>query len=510
MGRFLYLYVTMKPLKTDLVFHPVDLSDRMTLQHYLDVAKEKNFFPEFCDYTLSTLYLWRCLYKAEWAIVEDFLIIRACCFGGDKRFYLQPLYVGDETVAAAEVTARVISVLLPILKARSESCGETFRMGFLNSDFAAALSGNSELYVYVNRDYSNYVYRCESLSELAGRKLQPKRNHVHQFLAEYPDYQVRKLQKSDSAEALSLLNRWENGRRYESAVLNAEYEAIVDAFEHFDELGLDGLLLSVPENGGYKTVAFCFGSAISKNTFCTHIEKADPECKNAFAMINKLMAEHLKENFEFVNREEDLGESGLRQAKLSYHPETLVDAWFLMEKQSDEYKVWKLWQEAFHDDDCFMASYMYPYSTPDSRILFYEEDDPQKDIVAMCHVHYFESEFGLTAYLYALAVSEKARGRGLGTIMVEKILERAQSKGAKLLWAIQGNLAYNAWEHRLGFFAPQMNVCELDFGSEWMQSAFGVEVGEITDERALVKCFDAETEKAVRNAKPPFKLKFKV
>lgn len=498
----------MKLLKTDLVFHPVDLSDRVTLQHYLDVAKEKNFFPEFCDYTFSTLYLWRRFYKAEWTVVNDFLVIRACSFGGDKRFYMQPLYVGNDAVTAADATARVVADLFPFLRAYSKSCGETFRMAFLNGDFAAALNENSDFYVYVNRDYFNYVYRSDSLSALAGRKLQPKRNHVHQFVAEYPDYQMRKLQKSDFAEALSLLERWEMGRQYENEVLNAEHDAVVDAFEHYDELGLEGLLLSLSEDDKNKTVAFCFGSAISKNTFCTHIEKADPECKNAFAMINKLMADYLKGRFEFVNREEDLGESGLRQAKLSYHPEKLVDAWFLMERQSDEYKIWKLWQAAFHDDDCFMASYMYPYSTPDSRILFYEEDNPQKDIVAMCHVHYFESEFGLTAYLYALAVSEKARGRGLGTVMVEKILERAQANGAKLLWAIQGNLAYNAWEHRLGFFAPQMNVCELDFGSEFMQSAFGVDVGEISDERALVKCFDAETEKAVRNAKLPFKLKF--
>lgn len=498
-------------MKNDIVFHSVDLSDRTVLQHYLDVAQKSGSFPEFCDYTFSTLYLWRHFFKAEWAVVEDFLVIRACCFGGDKRFYLQPLYVGETGAPNAKdaVGVKNSASLLPVLKACSEAEGETFRMAFLRSDFAETLNENPDFYVYENRDYANYIYRSETLSELAGRKLQPKRNHVHQFLAEYPDYQVRLLQKSDFAEALALLERWEEGRKFENAVLNAERDAIVDAFEHYDELGLEGLLLSVPEGEGYKTVAFCFGSAVTEKLFCTHIEKADPNCKNAFAMINKLMADHLKGRFEFVNREEDLGEAGLRQAKLSYHPEQILDAWFLMDKKSDEYKIWKLWQEAFDDSDSFLASYMYPYSTPDSRILFYEDDKAQSDIVAMCHVHYFESEFGLAAYLYALAVSKKARGRGLGTIMVSKILERAQANGAKLLWAVQGNLNYNAWEHSLGFFAPQMDVSELRFGTEFLQESFGVETGEPSHERALVKCFDAETEKAVRNAKPPFKLKFR-
>lgn len=54
-----------------------------------------------------------------------------------------------------------------------------------------------------------------------------------------------------------------------------------------------------------------------------------------------------------------------------------------------------------------------------------------------------------------------------------------------------------------------MDVSELDFGTEFLQESFGVEPGEISDERALVKCFDGETEKAVRNAKPPFKLKLR-
>lgn len=500
----------MNSLKTGPVFHLIDLSDRSILQHYLGVARKGSAFPVFCDYTFATLYLWRHLYKAEWAIVADFLVVRACCFGGDKRFYLQPLYVGcDEALVAGDssiVAAKFVADVLPVLKVCSESFGKPFRMGFLRGDFASALSENPDFYVYENRDYANYVYRSESLSLLSGRKLQPKRNHVHQFLAEYPDYQVRLLQKSDSGAALSLLDRWEQGLQYENAILLAERDAIADAFEHYDELGLEGLLLSVPEGDGRRPVAFCFGSPVSEKVFCTHVEKADPSCKNAFAMINKLMADHLKDRFDFINREEDLGELGLRRAKLSYHPEQMVEAWFLMEKSSEEYKIWKLWQEAFDDSDSFLASYIYPYSTPDARILFYEDDDPQKELVAMCHVHYFDSDFGVAAYLYALAVSKKARGRGLGTLMVGKILERARTNGAKLLWAVQGNLNYNAWEHSLGFFAPQMDVSELDFGTEFLQESFGVEPGEISDERALVKCFDGETEKAVRNAKPPFKL----
>ena len=48
------------------------------------------------------------------------------------------------------------------------------------------------------------------------------------------------------------------------------------------------------------------------------------EWGDAFAIINQQFAEHLPEQYVYLNREEDMGISGLRQAKLSYHPEILL------------------------------------------------------------------------------------------------------------------------------------------------------------------------------------------
>ena len=54
------------------------------------------------------------------------------------------------------------------------------------------------------------------------------------------------------------------------------------------------------------------------------VEKADRRIEGAFAIINQQFAEHLPEQFVYLNREEDMGITGLRQAKLSYHPEILL------------------------------------------------------------------------------------------------------------------------------------------------------------------------------------------
>jgi hypothetical protein len=100
-----------------------------------------------------------------------------------------------------------------------------------------------------------------------------------------------------------------------------ERQAIVFALEHFEELGLSGGILYAND----KIVAFTFGMPINKETFGVHVEKADTTVEGAYAMINFEFANHIPETFTYINREEDLGIEGLRKAKLSYQPETILE-----------------------------------------------------------------------------------------------------------------------------------------------------------------------------------------
>jgi hypothetical protein len=42
-------------------------------------------------------------------------------------------------------------------------------------------------------------------------------------------------------------------------------------------------------------------------------------------MINQQFCEHALQDFPFINREQDLGEPGLRQSKMSYHPVRFIE-----------------------------------------------------------------------------------------------------------------------------------------------------------------------------------------
>ena len=166
---------------------------------------------------------------------------------------------------------------------------------------------------------ADYIYLRERLVSLSGKSLQSKRNHINKFEKLYPDYSYEPITKDDCAECLAVEQEWlrQHGTEEDE---DKEQEVIQRLFDHFDELGLSGGILRVAG----QVVAFTLGSPINETTFGVHIEKANRDYDGSYTMINKLFASTIPEQYVYVNREEDLGLEGLRKAKLSYKPETIL------------------------------------------------------------------------------------------------------------------------------------------------------------------------------------------
>ena len=169
------------------------------------------------------------------------------------------------------------------------------------------------------RDQYDYIYRRADLAALHGGLLKAKRNHVNRFRAEHPDFEYRPLSPALFDECRRLTAAWAE-EKAASATIDAEHRVMETVFSHWDELGMLGGCIFAEG----RMVAFTYGAAVTNDTFDVCVEKADRHVEGAFAIINQQFAEHLPEQYLYLNREEDMGLPGLRKAKLSYHPEILL------------------------------------------------------------------------------------------------------------------------------------------------------------------------------------------
>ncbi len=183
------------------------------------------------------------------------------------------------------------------------------------SDTQAAQLAAQGYTVSEDRDNFDYLYLRQNLAELGGRNYHKKRNLIKAFVNAY-DYQALPLKESLVSEALDVLAIWD-----QHASGNNDLEAAREALEKMEELQLCGGLYRVDD----LPVAYVLGEQLAQGaSFVIHFEKAIPGYKGLYQFINQSFASVLPEVYETINREQDLGDPGLRQAKQSYKPTGFV------------------------------------------------------------------------------------------------------------------------------------------------------------------------------------------
>ena len=294
-------------------FKDVTLADRDTITSFTMKSDRRN-----CDLSFSNLCSWRFLYDTQFAVVDNFLVFKF--WAGDQLAYMMPVGTGDLKAILGEL----------IEDARKEN--QHFCMlgvcSNMRADLEAILPG--QFTFTEDRDYADYIYLRSDLSTLKGKKFQAKRNHINRFRNTYPDYEYTPITPDRIQECLDLEAEWckVNHCDQQEGTGN-ERRALIYALHNFESLGLTGGILHV--NG--KIVAFTFGMPINHETFGVHVEKADTSIEGAYAMINYEFANRIPEQYIYINREEDLGLEGLRKAKLSYQPVTILEKYMACLKE---------------------------------------------------------------------------------------------------------------------------------------------------------------------------------
>lgn len=168
-----------------------------------------------------------------------------------------------------------------------------------------------------DRDQWDYLYDFRELVELKGNRFHKKKNLLNQFRKKY-NYRFIPFTMDLVDRALAMQESWCTWRDCESSdSLSAENRVIERILGHWGELtGIHGGAILVDDS----LIAYTLAENLSADTLVIHFEKGSSEYRGVYQAIHQMFLESLSPGIQWVNREQDLGDEGLRKAKMSYNP----------------------------------------------------------------------------------------------------------------------------------------------------------------------------------------------
>ncbi len=293
---------------TTLKLSEINIDHKPYLDRFFKIADL-----QVSELNFTNFFMWRDYYKISFSIVNDFLCIISMMDSSNPFCYFP---IGDYN--------RVDELKCAIyhLQEYFSEMGWQFTIRRVTGVQLAALDKLGFCYNSVeDRDNFDYLYSIKSLSTLAGKKLDGKRNHINKFKKLYT-FEYEEITEQNISDCRDILENWCNQRNYRNDYsLVAERRANLDLLDNYRLLNLKGAIIKVdgiPQ-------AFTVGEQLNSNTVVIHIEKANAEIHGLYPLINQQFLANQWTQFEYVNREQDLGLEGLRKAKLSYNPSGFVE-----------------------------------------------------------------------------------------------------------------------------------------------------------------------------------------
>jgi hypothetical protein len=284
----------------------LDLTDKPLLDRlYAELQ------PRVSELTFAGMYLFRAAHNYRIATRGESVVLLGN--GYDGTLYCMPPLGGD--VAAA--TAQLIS--------------DQHILYGVDQPFLDKFCSGEQLEITEDRDSFDYLYLREELATLPGSRFHKKKNRVNYFTVRH-QYQVATYSAEYLQGCLDLLQAWLDSTQQpipkRSSILEAE--AAVEGLHSAVELDLHGIVILVDG----VVAAFALGERLNESTAVCQFEKADPFKEGLYQLINREFARLLFTDCTYLNREQDLGDAGLRTAKLSYHPVELIRKYKVSLRQS--------------------------------------------------------------------------------------------------------------------------------------------------------------------------------
>lgn len=290
-----------------LNFRPMTMADAEVIRPLLAMTDSRT-----CDYTIGGTLMWARYFDYSFCIVDDTLFIK----GVTEDDVTRPAF-------SMPVGRMSLEGSVGLLRDYCREHDMQLRFSAVPAEYVDRLKALGATSVEKLDDWSDYLYEASSLASLSGKKLGKKRNHVNRFMEENPDYRFEPLTE-DMLPAVKAFYHSIRLSLSKPALADIEREQVFEVLDNPEAYGFEGAVLSTPSQG---IVAFTMGE-VKGDTLYTHIEKMNHEVNGAGETINKLFAERMTSRHPgliYINREEDVGDPGLRHAKESYHPCALLD-----------------------------------------------------------------------------------------------------------------------------------------------------------------------------------------
>ena len=274
---------------------PLTLTDKPLLDRLCTELQ-----PCISELTFAGLYLFRNAHDYQLSTLGNSVIVRGKGYDG-AAYFLPPLG-GD--------VAHALQIML---------AGGWTLYG-ADEQFIARYCTSGSMQTTELRDSDDYLYLRDELATLPGSRFHKKKNRINYFTSRHT-HTISLFTGEHRTGCLNLLDRLiQNSSDDIGSSFRLEMEAAYEAVQQADILGLDGVVVAI--NG--TVAAFALGERLNRETAVCHFEKADPFTEGLYQLVNREFARLLFQECRYLNREQDLGETGLRSAKLSYHPVELV------------------------------------------------------------------------------------------------------------------------------------------------------------------------------------------
>ena len=289
-------------------FHDLIKADKPLLDKYFHSRYYEN-----SHFNFTNLFMWREPYHVK-CCEEDGILYMTCEWNGEWMA-MQPFGPEEKMQEATEKLIRYF-----------DKQGRPLIFTGIERSYAEVLAhwDGAEFEIRSDRDNFDYVYLAEKLIALSGRKLHSKKNHLNAFRKLYPQAQFLPMTEEILPDCLEELQRWYDIRiqdEPDDPFIGWESRAIREVFEDFSFFGLKGGAIRLDG----RIIAFTFGEQLNTDSVVVHVEKADPNIRGAYPAINQGYLEHCWQGMTYINREEDMGQEGLRKAKESYKPEKMIE-----------------------------------------------------------------------------------------------------------------------------------------------------------------------------------------